>query len=147
MFSIGTIFAAPKETPIPARTVVGTPTIEPDSAISLYVWIEGDGLHVRWTSAGKPVLFSGTLSFDRSPKDLKRILDVGSGWVRNYGDRIVMFSVTSRNGLDGFDLSLQHNKRVHLDLKVDGNDPALDQVHLGAAKTTPAGVPMVVSLR
>jgi hypothetical protein len=147
MFSVGSILAAPREAPIPASTLLGKPTIEPDTSVSLYIWIDVDGLHVRWTTAGKPVLFSGRLSLDRPLKDLKRVLDVGSGWVNNHGDRTVIFSATSRNGVDGFDLAVPHGQKANLDLRIDGNDPSLDQVFLGGAKTKPAEIPMVVLLR
>lgn len=147
MFPIGTIFAASKATIIPPTVLVGRPTIETDRSISFYVWTDADGLHVRWTTAGKPVLFSGMLSFDRPLKDLKRHLEVGSGWVKNHGDRLVVFSATSRNGVDGFDLSVPHGRKVKIDLKVDGHDPSPNQVFLGGAKTSPAGIPIVLLLR
>ncbi len=147
MLSVGTIFAAPRATVIPATVLVGRPTIEPDRSISFYVWTDADRLHVRWTTAGKPVLFSGMLSFDRPLKDLKRLLDVGSGWVKNQGDRIVVFSATSRNGVDGFDLAVPQGRKVNVDLKVDGHDPSPNQVLLGSAKTSPTGIPIVLLLR
>jgi hypothetical protein len=147
MVPIGTLLAAPRETPIPASKLFGKPTIELDAGVFLYIWIDGDGLHVRWTTAGKPVLFSGRLSCDRPLEDLKRVLDVGSGWVTNHGDRTLMFSATSRNGLDGFDLSVPHGQRANLDLRIDGNTPSIDQIRIGSAKTMPAGIPTVFLLR
>jgi len=138
----------PKPVPVVGGALKGKPAdYQVDKAVGCFLWLDEQGLHVRWTTTpGKPILFAGRVDTDRPLKELTRITDTSSGWVKNNGDRIVMFSTTSRGGEDGFDLTIPGVRKLLVELKIDGNDPLPEQVTLGARSAHPTGFPMSIGL-
>ena len=136
-----------KPSAVAASTLKDKPTIDEGKITAVFLWTDGEGLHLRWTTDGKPVLFSGRLDMDKKVGELKTVRDEAGGWANLHGDRIVVFSKTSRGTVDGLDLKIPGVARVALELKLDGQDPLPEQVLLGGKATQPASFPLLLSLR
>lgn len=132
----------PKPVPVAGALLKGKPTYTPGEKVGIFLWQDADGLHVRLSNAGEPVLFEGRLDLDRPLKELVRLDDKGPGWMKNNGDRIVMFSTTLREGEDGLDLKVPGLRKLIVDLKIDGAPAPLQQIFLGEKSASPSGVPM-----
>jgi hypothetical protein len=133
---------------VAAALVKGQPNIEPGKHAAVYVWTDPTGFHLRWVNDGQPRLFAGRLDFDKPLKEHTRVLgELGSGWVEQSGDRIVMFSTTLREGVDGLDLNAPGAARVQLELKIEGEDARPDQVFLGVQGAHPEGLPLIITTR
>ncbi len=139
--------AGPKVHTIAASKVKGKPALEEGAVDGLHAWSDAEGIHVRWNTTGAPVLFHGRLDTDRPIKELKRIRDLASGWVKQHGDRIVMFSATTRGDMDGFDLNVPGSRRIQLELTIDGQEPKPEQVFLGKDGYHPPGFPLMLYVR
>ncbi|NMB76907.1 MAG: hypothetical protein GYA21_17475 [Myxococcales bacterium] len=139
---------APKPKPVPVAGALlrGKPAYTPGQKVGLFLWQDTEGIHVRFTNAGKPVLFEGRLDLDRPLKELKRIDEKGPGWAKNNGDRIVMFSTTLREGEDGLDLKVPGLRKMLVDLKIDGAPAPIEQIFLGEKSASPTGLPMQIAV-
>ncbi|MBN2497839.1 MAG: hypothetical protein JXR96_24810 [Deltaproteobacteria bacterium] len=133
----------PRPKIVKAAQVRGKPEIAPGDRPAIFFWSDQDGVHIRW-SAPQPVLFSGRIDFDRPLAVHKRLADPGSGWVELATDRILLFSVTVRQGVDGLDMQVPAGKRVQMELAIDGAEPAVEQVLFGKDGAHPAGFPLLV---
>jgi hypothetical protein len=139
--------AAPKLYSIGAGSVRGKPEIEEGKVTGIFIWFDREGLHMRWTTSGKPVLFSGRLDLDKPLGELKRVRDDAGGWARAHGKRVVLFSCTSRGELDGIDLTIPAGRRVRMELQIDGTDATPEEVYFGAKGVHPKGFPLSVTFR
>jgi len=139
--------AGPKVYTVNASKFKGKPSLEEGKANGLYTWVDADGIHVRWATSDAPTLFHGRVDTDRPIKETKRLLDVGPGWVKQQGDRIVMFSSTTRGDLDGFDLNVPGCRRIQLELTIDGQEPKPEQVFIGKTGFHPPGFPLLLYAR
>ncbi len=118
---------------LPQAALKGEPKISAGSAKAAYVWVDAKGVHVRWTSDGKPALFTGSLDLDKPFLKITRVNELAGGFVEGYGDRIVMFSATARDALDGFDLALPAGTSVKLEAAVDGAPMPVETLSFGGA--------------
>jgi hypothetical protein len=139
--------AATKVYVMQASKIQGQPSPAQDAQASISAWVDTAGFHVRWTTSDKPTLFSGRIDTDRPITELTRIFEFGPGWVQKQGDRIVMFSSTTRGDTDGFDLVIPGGKRLQMELSIDGAPAPLDQVFFGAKGEHPPGLPLLIYLR
>jgi hypothetical protein len=135
--------AAPET--LPAGAAKGEPKPEAmaaGKAVGVFVWADAKQVHVRWSSDGKPQLFSGALELDQPGGEIVRVDKLAGGWVQLHGDRIVMFSATAREALDGFDVAWPAGSTATLDLQLDGKplDPAL--VSFGEGLLKPKALPV-----
>ena len=129
------------------KTSKGTPVVETGKATGYYIWIDEQGLHLRWTAAAKPKLFTGRIDLDRPIKTLTRVGTQNGGWAKSHGPRIVLFSSTVRkNQLDGVDIVLTGGRRVQLALDIYGQPPEAAQVYLGEKGQNPRSIPILLSL-
>ena len=69
------VSAGPRLFSVPAGSVRGEPTIEEGKQTGIFVWYDRQGLHLRWTTDGKPALFTGRLDLDKPVGELKRVRD------------------------------------------------------------------------
>jgi hypothetical protein len=125
----------------------GQPPFEAGKTLGFYIWLEKKVLHIRWVTDGKPVLFSGRLDLDKPLGEVKRIREDAGGWAQAHGNRIVMFSSTSRGEIDGVDVTLTGGAKAELELKIDGKDPDLEQLYFGAKGVHPKGIPLLLQLQ
>ena len=133
---------------IPAGKLRGRPEIDKANCNGYYIWNDKEGLHIRWCTADKPLLFTGRLDTDKPIIELKRIEPKFGGWARTHGNRIVLFSSTVRKGdIDGIDLKIPRGRRVQLMLDTDGKNPEPEMVYLGARGVHPKSLPLVLRLR
>jgi hypothetical protein len=130
-----------------ASKIAGKPAFEDGKQIGLFAWHDKEGFHVRWTTDGAPTLFTGRIDTDRPLKDLQRLQKLGSGWVKQHGDRIIMFSATTRGDTDGFDLTIPGGRHVQMEITIEGKKPQVEQVTFGAKNTHPRGFPLLLKLR
>jgi len=142
------VMAGPKIYTVAAGKLKGQPELEGEKASGYYIWLDKEGLHVRWTAKDKPLLFTGRLDTDRPIKTIERIRKLAGGWARSHGNRIVLYSSTVRPGdIDGFDLTVAGGRKVELILDIDGEPPTAEQVFLGKNEKHPKGVPLRLRLR
>lgn len=139
--------AGPKVHTISASKIKGKPAFDDGKQIGLFAWQDKDGFHVRWTTDGEPTLFTGRIDTDKPLKNLNRLQKLGSGWVKQHGDRIIMFSATTRGDTDGFDLTIPGGRRVQMEITIEGKEPLVEQVTLGAKNDHPPGFPLLLKLR
>lgn len=107
-----------------ALALLAAPEIQAGKETALFVWSDAKGLHVRWTSEGKPVLVTGSVELDRPyAGEIARTNPLAGGWVDRFGDRVVLYSATSTGGVDGFDLGLATGSVATVDVQLDGTRP------------------------
>jgi len=139
--------AGPKVHKVSASKMRGKPELKEGKHNGLYAWADNEGIHVRWNTSEAPTLFHGRLDTDRPIKEIKRLRELGSGWVKQHGDRIVMFSATTRGELDGFDLVVPASRKIQLEVTIDGQEPKPEQVFLGKDGFNPPGFPLLLYVR
>lgn len=148
LMAVGTLVAnaGPRLYSVGAGQVRGQPAIEEGKVSGIFIWSDRSGLHLRWTTDGKPLLFSGRLDLDKPLREMKRVSDEAGGWAKAHGKRVIMFSSTSRKEIDGLDLVIPGGRRVRMELQIDGKEPAIEQVFFGAKGSHPKGFPLSVNL-
>ncbi len=139
--------AATRPKTISASKVKGTPDAATLNRRGMSLWKDGDGFHVRWNTDSVPTLFTGRIDTDKPIKEMKRVFEQGSGWVKLSGDRIVLFSSTTRGTLDGFDLLVPGGSRIRLEMTIDGKQPEPQMVFMGKNGINPPGFPLLIRLR
>jgi len=129
--------------------VKGEPAIKAGAAKALYAWADAKGVHVRWTSDGKPTLFAGAVEMDRAfaEGDLKRVNLLAGGWVQIHGDRLAMFSATARTEVDGFDLAVPVGALAKLFVEIDGQPATAEQVFFGEGLAHAKNLPVKFVVR
>ncbi len=137
----------PPETAIAPAALKGEPKIKAGEAKAAFVWYDEKGVHVRWSSDGKPALFTGSLELDKPFVQISRVNALAGGFVEGYGDRIVIFSATAREALDGFDLALPAGTGVKLDAMLDGTPLEVERLNFGEAHAHPKELPVKFSCR
>ena len=130
-----------------AGQVRGQPAIEEGKVLGYFIWVDKQGFHLRWCTDGKPYLFTGRIDTDKKVKELKDVKAETGGWAKIYGNRIVMFSKTSRGPVDGLDLTIPQGRIVQIEFHIDGKEPTPEQVFLGQKGAHPKGVPLKIRLR
>ena len=130
-----------------AGQVRGQPTIEEGKVVGYFIWVDKEGFHLRWCTDGKPFLFTGRIDADKPIKEIKDVREEPGGWAKIYGNRIVMFSKTSRGQIDGLDLSIPQGRIVQIEFHIDGIEPKPEQIFLGEKGAHPKGVPLKIRLR
>ena len=131
---------------VTAANVRGEPTLEANQTSGYYLWCDRQGLHLRWTTDGTPLLFTGRIDLDKPVREVKRVRQEAGGWARSHGKRVVMFSATSRGDIDGVDVVVPAARRARIELQIDGKDASAEQIFLGARGLHPDGVPLKVAL-
>jgi hypothetical protein len=137
----------PPEVVMAPAALKGEPKIKSGEAKAAFVWVDEKGVHVRWSSDGKPALFSGSLELDKPFARISRVNALAGGFVDGYGDRIVMFSATAREALDGFDLALPAGTSVKLDAMLDGAPLEVERLNFGEAQAHPKELPVKFACR
>ena len=142
------VLAGPKHFTVGAGQLKGKPVIEAGKQSAYYIWQDKDGLHLRWTAAEKPLLFTGRIDLDKPLKDLSRVRQNVSGWAKSHGNRIVLFSSTVRTtNIDGIDLKIPGGRKAQLVIDIDGKPPTPEQIFLGEKSANPKGLPLRLLLR
>ncbi len=134
--------AAPTMAPVPAAQLRGEPAIEAGKQLGVYLWTNGKGLHVRLSSNGKPVLFSGSIETDKPAGEFARVRKGAGGWVDRVQEKALLFSATVRAEIDGFDLALTPGTTVKVFLQIDGQQPEPAVVFVGGKLENPVSVPL-----
>lgn len=130
-----------------AGQVRGQPGIEEGKILGYFIWVDKEGFHLRWCTDGKPYLFTGRIDADKPIKEIKDVREEPGGWAKIYGNRIVMFSKTSRGQVDGLDLTIPQGRIVQIEFHIDGKEPTPEQIFLGEKGAHPKGVPLKIRLR
>jgi hypothetical protein len=130
-----------------AQKIRGQPAIEEGKVLGYFIWVDPDGFHLRWCTDGKPYLFTGRIDTDKPVKELTEVREETGGWAKIYGNRIVMFSKTSRGPVDGIDLKIPGGRIVQIEFHIDGLEPTPEQIFLGKKGQHPGGVPLKIHMR
>ncbi len=110
---------------------------------SYWVWHDGDGYHVRTTTAHDRHVFSGYVETARGGVWVKSYQLRPDDVVRLTGNRIEFRLNTQRN-LSGFDLRLDWSSEatLHLELDGSGGQKILDKVFVGSENSHPTSNPI-----
>jgi hypothetical protein len=120
----------------------GQPAFQPGKDVGLYVWTDAKGTHLRWSSNGKPMLFSGTIEVDGTAGNIERLNAFAGGWVDKPKENTVMFSVTATAGADGADFPVTGGTWTRvIDIQIDGNAPDLNLIFAGEKLAHPKALP------
>ena len=130
-----------------AGQVRGQPAIDEGKVLGYFIWVDKEGFHLRWCTDGTPYLFTGRIDTDKPVKELKDVRTEPGGWAKIYGNRIVMFSKTSRGQVDGLDLVVPQGRIIQIEFHIDGKEPTPEQIFLGEKGVHPKGVPLKIRLR
>ncbi len=144
---VASSFAATRPKIITASKVKGSPDESVLNKKGLCFWNDKDGFHVRWNTDSAPTLFTGRIDTDKPVKEMKRVFEQGSGWVKLSGDRIILFSSTTRGTMDGFDLKIPGGNRLRFEISIDGKQPEPEMIFMGKKGVNPPGFPLLVKLR
>ena len=126
----------------------GAPAIKEGQQVAYYVWTDGTTVHVRWTSDGHPTVFSGSLQANGVLDPVVRTEANEGGWVRRVepdANRVI-FSTTTNNLVDGFDVSGQKGTSIELDCQIEFNPATVEQVFLGDKADHPKSFPLRFTL-
>lgn len=126
---------------LPAADLKGQPSVVGGKVVGVFIWADAAKIHVRWSSDGKPVLFTGSLELSKPPGPIGRINKGAGGWADLYGDRTVMFSATAKDAIDGFDVEVPTGTAVKVDLQIDGKQAEDGQVFAGEKLAQPKSIP------
>jgi hypothetical protein len=142
------VLAGPKHFTVGAGQLKGKPVIEAGKQSGYFIWQDSEGLHLRWTAAEKPLLFTGRIDLDKPMKEMSRVRENVGGWAKSHGNRIILFSSTVRaSDVDGIDLKVPGGRKAQLLLDIDGKPPAPEQILLGEKSANPKGLPLHLLLR
>jgi hypothetical protein len=142
------VLAGPKMFTVGAGTLRGAPALEEGKAEGYYIWVDKEGVHLRWTADTEPRLYTGRIDTDRPIKEIKRVRENVGGWARTHGNRIVLFSSTVRaKVIDGIDLVIPGAQKVQILMDIDGKPPTVEQVFLGEKEAHPKGIPLRLLVR
>lgn len=119
----------------------GRPDFQAGGDLGYFIWHDGDGWHVRWTTAGRTRMFSGAVSTDGTFRDVKAVR-TEKGGVAVRTARQLNFRATSSGGVDGFDFRTTGD-RLTFRLQIDGSLAEGGRVSVGAAGAHP-GNPFTV---
>jgi len=142
------VMAGTKAFRVPASMLRGQPRIEAGKFEGYYIWVDKDGLHLRWSASSTSLLFTGRLDTDKPVKEVKRLREDAGGWARPHGNRIVLFSSTVRPGeMDGIDVVIPGGRKSELQIDLDGKPPEVEKIFLGKEGKHPRATPLKLYLR
>lgn len=109
------------------------------------IWHDGDGWHVRWSTAGRSREFSGVIGTDGRFTDIERIR------LERRRDRLevrearteIDFVAHTRDNVEGFDFRTTGD-RLTFDLRLDGRRIDPDLVRLGRRLISPDRMPFTI---
>lgn len=125
----------------------GQPTQLRQGAVESYwVWHDGEGYHVRTTTAHDRHAFTGYVEIVRGGVWVKPYELRPDDVVRLTGNRIEFRLSTQRN-LSGFDLRLDWSSdaTLHLELDGRGGNKILDKIFVGSENSHPTSNPIALT--
>jgi hypothetical protein len=121
--------------------------VSPGKEVGFHAWSDSRGLHLRWTSNGHPVLFTGSVLLDKPAGTLARINPLAGGWVDKKTENELVFSATATAGIDGADLDVPAGTTVKVDVQIDGMLPDLNLIYSGEKEEHPKELPMKLKVK
>ncbi len=123
----------------------GKPDFAAEEGAGAFVWKDGDGLHVRFSTKGKPRRLHGKVCTPGQAVDWHPVR-------ADYGDKVrkgpeghcVHYDFLTADGVDGFDLRAP-GPVVKFDFHVGDNQLATEHIHVGASNKHPANSPFVLN--
>jgi hypothetical protein len=130
-----------------AEVSAAEPEIIPGKQVGMWIWTDARGIHLRWTSDAKPVLFTGSIELDKAAGDIKRLSALTGGWIDREKENLVVFSVTATAGLDGADVSVPGGSKATIDLQIDGFPADVTKIYVGEKLENPKALPIKLKVR
>lgn len=121
----------------------GQPDVRAGEALGYFVWFDGDGWHVRWTTRGRTRRFAGLVSSDSTLYDVRRVR-MERGDLTARGPNVVAWEAGNTGHLDGFDFRA-NGDRLTFTLRIDGTPAAVSQIFIGDREAHPGGNPFTVN--
>jgi hypothetical protein len=127
------------------RFLEGRPYFVAGYAKGYFIWHDGEGWHVRWTTKGQRHVFTGSIVCDGIFLHVKPESKEGRDFIKKTGENEIRFDAAADGGADGVDFRLSPSVTyLSFDLSVDGYRAAPLAVTLGRRAEHPAAVPFTV---
>jgi hypothetical protein len=126
-----------------AKVLDGKPEFEKGEDFGYFLWHDGDGVHLRWTTKGLKHEFAGTVTSDGAIEKLRGVRLEGPDWLARTGPSGFKFKTITEGGVDGVDFRTEGGEYT-FDLNVDGHPVALDHITVGGGGVHPKQNPFPV---
>ena len=141
--AVFTLVASTSAFALPNDKFQGKPKFTAGGSLGAYVWHDGDGHHVRFTTVANKVVrrFHGKVC----GKDVTAVkavrTEVGDGVKVGPKGHCVMFDFKTNAGLDGFDLRMPDGAVITYDFEIDGKQLAPKLIRIGTKGVNPPHSP------
>jgi hypothetical protein len=103
---LGAVFLLLAASPVVAKKSVywrGKPAFAAGEAKGYYIWADGDGWHIRWTTKGKKHTFSGSVWCDGAVTYFTAVSREKKDYIKKTGRNRFRFDTVVAGGKDGVD--------------------------------------------
>ncbi len=123
----------------------GKPDFERGDAFKVALWRDGDGWHLRWTTAGKKRHFTGWVGTpDGQFTNVDFVRKDRRDWARvNGAEKRLVFDTVTEGGIDGFDFR-SNSEHFTFAIWIDGKEER-DRVFIGANNRNPSRIPFILT--
>src|SRR2546426_4320905 len=90
----------------------GKPAFAPGESSGYFVWNDGDGWHVRWTTQRGKHVFTGSVSCDGSFNKFHPFRKEGNDYIKKVSENSIHFDTKTGEGVDGADFTLSPSTRT-----------------------------------
>lgn len=131
---------------LPAKQFQGKPEFKAGQQLAAFVWHDGDGHHVRFTTVDNAIFrqFSGKVCGKAVTNLVPVRTEVGDGVKVGPEGHCVFFDFKTNAGVDGFDFRMPDGDKIAYELNIDGKPMAPALIHVGAKGVHPKHSPFVL---
>jgi hypothetical protein len=124
------------------KDLKGIPPFKPGRKLGYFLWEEGDGLHLMWSTTGDLHYFRGTITGDRTVQIKKLIRLESNDEVRQANSKTITWE--TRTQADGDGLLFEAEGDFILDLSLDSNKIGLNLIYCGSSMRHPTTNPFTI---
>lgn len=131
---------------MPNDVFQGKPDFTAGGALGAWVWHDGDGQHVRFTTVDNKIArhFTGKVC-GKDASAVQPVRTDNADAIRVGPDgHCVVFDFRTNAGVDGFDFRMPEGEEIAYDLNMDGQPIAPKLIHIGSAAVNPKKSPFVL---
>jgi hypothetical protein len=129
----------------PLSDAEGAPNITTPSPTGYYVWHTDDGWHLQTHGPGTEHVFDGVLHTSGTFEDVHVVkLESDDNLSVTDGGHTLTVHFHTYDGEDGVSFRVRNGTEMHLDLKLDGQPAAVNQIFLGIQARNPRRNPFTI---
>lgn len=104
----------------------------PGDSRGVFIWRDGDGLHLRTTTRGREHVFSGQIRTEGRFVNVRGVQEEGNDMSRISRDHdTITFRFHTAGGVDGLDFRVRGSDRLSFDLYMDGHRIDTSKIYIG----------------